>query len=147
MPDDRLPASPWGPHAGPGAGPGRPRVIVDFEVEDDALHLAVRNIGDEPAARVRVTFDPGFRGLGGTVEIPRLALFRRLSFLAPGRSIRAFVDRLDAWLGRCDPQEPRTIRVTVTYVDARRRRFRTRIRHDLRIWEDLPRRRHGARIG
>jgi hypothetical protein len=123
----------------PVPGPGRPRVIVDFEVEDDALLVAVRNIGAEPAAAVRVRFEPTFRGLGGTVEIPRLALFRRLSFLAPGRTIRALVDPLAAWLARTEPAEPRIIRADVAYRDSAGRRYRTRIRHDLGIWQDLPR--------
>jgi hypothetical protein len=120
-------------------GGRRPRVIVDFEVDANAFVIAVRNIGDEPAGRVRVTFEPGFRGLGGTVDIPALPVFRRLTFLAPGREIRIFVDAVNAYLGRRKPEEPRNIRVTVTYGDASRRRYRARIRHDLGIWENLPR--------
>jgi hypothetical protein len=121
------------------AGSGRPQVIVDFEVDDDSLFVVLRNIGTQPAAGVRVLFSPSFRGLGGTVEIPSLALFRRLAFLAPGRDIRALVDPLGTWLGRSEPAEPRVIRASVAYRDAAGRRYRTRIRHDLSIWEDLPR--------
>jgi hypothetical protein len=117
----------------------RPRVIVDFEVEGDALLVAVRNIGNAPAAAVRVTFEPAFRGLGGSVDFGRLPLFHKLSFLAPGRSIRALVDPLDAFLSRTRPAEPRVIRVTVTCMDAAGRRYRAKIRHDLSIWENLPR--------
>jgi len=117
----------------------RPRVIVDFEVEDDALLVVIRNIGSEPAAAVRVHFSPSFRGLGGEVEIPQLSVFHRLAFLAPGRSIRALVDPLDAYLGRTEPEEPRVIRIRIAYRDGAGHRYRTRIRHDLGIWEDLPR--------
>ena len=117
----------------------RPRVIVDFEVIEESLVLVVRNIGARPAGRVRIRFAPTFRGLGGSVEVPRLALFRRLSFLAPGRSIEVLVDPLHTYLGRCEPEEPRRIRVTIVYRDGAGRRYRTRIGHDLSIWEDLPR--------
>lgn len=127
---------------------GRPRVIVDFELDDDgSLMVVVRNIGDLPATHVRVRFRPRFRGLGGEIEIPGLSLFRRLSFLAPDRSIRALVDPIDAYLGRCDPPEPRVIYVSMRYGDLLGRRFRSRLTHDLGIWEDLPRkvRHHGDR--
>ncbi len=127
----------------------RPFVIVDFEVsDDDALTVIVRNIGKHPAVHVRVRFEPPFRGLGGTLEIPTLALFHHLAFLAPGRDIRALVDPVSSYFGRRDPEEPRMILAQVTYRDARGRRYRARIRHDLRIWEDLPRikaNRHGDR--
>jgi hypothetical protein len=121
-------------------GAGRPRVIVDFEVDDDdTLMIVVRNIGDLPATRVRVRFNPTFRGMGGEVEIPGLALFHRLGFLAPGRSIRALVDPVARYLGRSEPEEPRVILVSIRYGDQHGRRYRSRIRHDLGIWEDLPR--------
>lgn len=126
---------------------GRPRVVVDFEVDDDgSLIVVVRNIGNLPATCVRVRFRPTFRGLGGDVEIPRLSLFRRLSFLAPRRSIRALVDPVSRYLARCEPAEPRVIHACIRYRDLHGRRFRTRIRHDLSIWEDLPRKvNHGNR--
>jgi hypothetical protein len=118
---------------------GRPCVIVDFEVgADHTLSVVVRNIGVLPANRVRVRFEPTFRGLGGEVEIPRLALFNRLAFLAPGRSITALIDPLARYLGRCEPEEPRVIVARITYRDLNGRRYRTRIKHDLGIWEDLP---------
>jgi hypothetical protein len=124
-------------------------VIVDFEVDaDDLLVVVVRNIGDLPAARVRIRFKPAFRGLGGEIVIPRLSLFRRLSFLAPGRQIDVLVDPVAHYLGRREPEEPRVIGVAIHYRDLHGRRYRTRLRHDLDIWEDLPRmktRSHGDR--
>jgi hypothetical protein len=68
---------------------------------------------------------------------------RRLSFLGPGRGIQILVDSLHAYFARSDPVEPRKIRVVVTFRDGSGRRYRTRIRHDLGIWENLPRRMHG----
>jgi hypothetical protein len=108
--------------------------------------VVVRNIGDRPATRIRVRFRPTFRGLGGDVEIPRLSLFHRLSFLAPRRAIRALVDPVAHYLARREPEEPRVILVSIRYGDLQGRRFRTRIRHDLGIWDDMPRKvSHGDR--
>jgi hypothetical protein len=126
---------------------GRPRVIVEFHVDGDGLFLVIRNIGDQPAASVRVRFSPAFRGLGGSVVVPALPVFRRLAFLGPGREIEILVDSLNAWLARCDPAEPRIIRMVITFRDGRGRRYRTRIRHDLSIWENLPRRSHERASG
>lgn len=123
---------------------GRPRVIVDFVVDDDdVLMLVVRNIGELPAVRIRARFRPLFRGFGGEVVIPRLSLFHRLSFLAPDREIRVLVDPVVHYLERCEPEEPRVIRVAIRYHDLDGRSYRTRIRHDLGIWEDLPRKKTG----
>jgi hypothetical protein len=88
---------------------------------------------------VRVRFDPTFRGLGGRLEVPRLALFRRLEFLGPGGVIRALVDPLHSYFTRESPREPRVIRVRIEYRDGRGRRYLARLRHDLSIWEELPR--------
>jgi hypothetical protein len=58
----------------------RPDVIVDFVFEDGMLFVAVQNIGAQPAQQVHVTFEPPFRGLGGTASIPELP-FRNIEFL------------------------------------------------------------------
>ena len=113
----------------------RPEVIVEFLLEDELLFLAVRNIGDAPATRVRVRLEPSIRGLGGQLDVGGLALLRQLEFLGPGREIRAFVDSLAAYLER---QEPRAVSATVSYADPGGRRYRATIRHDLAVFGSLP---------
>ena len=105
---------------------GAPDVLVDFDGADGLLHVVVTNIGNGPAYRVRVAFE---------LAIPEIALFRRREELEPGREHRAFVDRLDAYFGR---EQPEVIAVTVTFHDETGRGFRRRIRHDLGIYRDLP---------
>jgi hypothetical protein len=109
-------------------------VIVDFAFEDGLLFIDVVNVGDLPAHRVRVRFDPPFRGLGGTRKASSLSLFRRLEFLAPGKRIRAFLDRGDAYFAR---GEPTRIDVAVSWLTDERRRRARELRHDLEVYRDL----------
>src|SRR4029453_7441962 len=108
----------------------RPDVIVDFVFEDGVLFVAVQNIGSVPAVRVQVAFDPPFKGLGGTVAIPELPLFRNIEFLAPSRSIRTLLDSSAAYFAR---QEPERITATTTYSDRAGQKFSCIIVHDLAI--------------
>lgn len=109
-------------------------VIVDVAFEEGLLFIDVVNLGDLPAHRVRVRFDPPFKGLGGTRKISSLSLFRRLEFLAPGKRIRAFLDRSDAYFAR---GEPTRIDVAVSWVTDENRRRGRQLRHDLEVYRDL----------
>ena len=115
-------------------GPSDADVILDVVCERGLLSLVLANIGDRPAHGVRVKLDGPMRGLGGAKRIDRLALFRKLEFLAPRRSIEVFVDRSDSYYGR---EEPTRLTATVAWrTDDGERRTRT-IRHDLEIYRDL----------
>ncbi len=112
----------------------RPDVIVDFVFEEGVLFVAVQNIGDQPAQRVHISFEPQFKGLGGTVSIPELAMFRNIEFLAPARSIRTFLDSSAAYFARHEPEQ---ISVTISYLDRSGQKFSATIRHDLAIYRDI----------
>jgi hypothetical protein len=109
-------------------------VIVDFVFEEGVLYVAVANIGERPAMKVSCRFEPGFRGLGGSVEISRLPLFRNIEYLAPRKEIRTLVDSSAAYFAR---KEPTKLQVTVTYRDELGTRHQTAIAHDLGIYRDL----------
>lgn len=111
-----------------------PDIIVDFVFEDGLFFLAVANIGGEPAERVQVAFDPIFKGLGGSVAIPDLPLFRNIEFLAPGRSIRTFFDSASAYFARGEAER---VTVNISYSDREGQNFKTAIRHDLSIYRDI----------
>jgi hypothetical protein len=111
--------------------PGDPGVVVDVVFEEGLLFLAVRNISSRPAYRVRARFRPA---IGGVRRVSRLALFRRLEFLAPGREIRTLLDSAARYFGR---DEPGAFQVTVTYETADGRRHRHVVPHDLEIYRDL----------
>src|SRR5215470_3109305 len=98
------------------------------------LYVGVHNIGPVPAVKVRVAFDPPFKGLGGNASIPELALFRNLEFLAPSRSIRTLLDSSAAYFAR---KEPEHITATVCYSDRSGEKFSSAMRHDLSIYRDI----------
>ena len=112
----------------------RPDVIIDFLFENGLLFVAVQNIGSQPAQRVHVAFDPPFKGLGGTVSIPELPLFRNIEFLAPSRSIRTLLDSSAAYFTRHEPEQ---ITATISYCDRSGQKFSCTILHDLAIYRDI----------
>lgn len=109
-------------------------VIVDFVFEEGVLYATVANIGERPALKVSCRFEPGFHGLGGSVEISRLPLFRNIEYLAPQKEIRTLVDSTAAYFAR---KEPTKLRVAVTYRDESGARHQAEIAHDLGIYRDL----------
>ena len=109
-------------------------VILDVVFERGLLFLVLANTGDRAAHGVRVKFDRAFTGVGGAKRMHRLALFRKLEFLAPRKSIEVFLDRSDAWFARGEPTEL-TARVTWRTSDGARRA--ATIHHDLEIYRDL----------
>jgi len=109
-------------------------VSVDFVFEDGLLYAVVANIGERPALKVSCRFEPAFHGLGGSVEVSRLPLFRNIEYLAPGREIRTLVDSSAAYFAR---KEPTKLEIAVTYRDEDGARRQATIAHDLGIYRDL----------
>jgi hypothetical protein len=112
----------------------RPDVVLDVEFDAGVLYLVVANIGERPAVAVAFRFEQPFRGLGGTEEMTRLPLLRRIEFLVPHKQIRTLLDASAAYFAR---REPTKLAVTITYRDEGGSRYERRIVHDLRIYRDL----------
>ena len=109
-------------------------VILDVVFDRGLLFLVLENIGDRPAHAVRVKFAERFSGVGGARRIDRLALFRKLEFLAPWKSIEVFLDRSADYFAR---DEPTTLTAAITWRTPAGERRRTTIAHDLEIYRDL----------
>ena len=109
-------------------------VILDVVFDRGLLFLVLENIGEQPAHGVRVKFDHRFSGVGGAKRIDRLAVFRKLEFLAPRRSIEVFVDRSASYFAR---DEPTRLTAAVSWRTAAGARLHTTIVHDLEIYRDL----------
>ncbi len=109
-------------------------VILDVVFERGLLFLSLANIGDRPAHRVRVRFEEPFTGLGGTRRIDRLALFRRLEFLAPRKGIRLLLDRSASYFARAEPSK---LTADVSWRTADGARRSQVIHHDLDVYRDL----------
>ena len=109
-------------------------VIVDFDFEDGFLYVGVQNLGAEPALDVRVEFSPPFRCLGGEVPVQSFALFRGLSFLAPGKKIRSLVDSSAAYFAR---GEPGRVKALVAWSGRDGAQRKAAIEHNLEIYRSL----------
>ena len=109
-------------------------VILDVVFERGLLFLVLENTGDRPAHGVRVKFGERFSGVGGAKRLDRLALFRKLEFLAPRRSIEVFLDRSADYFAR---GEPTTLTAAVSWRTSDGERRRATIVHDLEIYRDL----------
>jgi hypothetical protein len=112
----------------------RPDVIVDFDVRNGILYVALRNIGGASAYEVSTTFEPLLRGLGGQRDISSSRVFRMVTFMPPGKSFEQAVDVFAAF---CARKEPMAFHSTLDYRDRDGRRFREEIQHDLRVYADL----------
>ena len=109
-------------------------VILDVVFERGLLFLVLENLGEEPAHGVRVRFAERFAGVGGAKRIDRLALFRKLEFLAPRKRIEVFLDRSADYFAR---DEPTTLTAAIGWRTPAGERRRTTIVHDLEIYRDL----------
>lgn len=109
-------------------------VILDVVFRRGLLFLVLANTGDRPAHGVRVKFEQRFTGIGGTKRIDRLALFRRLEFLAPHKAIEVFLDRSASYFAR---GEPTRLTVAISWRTSGGERRRATIVHDLEIYRDL----------
>jgi hypothetical protein len=111
----------------------RSDVIVDFVFDDGVLFIALSNIGERPARKVSVTFDPTFNGADG-LNVGGMTLFKNVEFLAPHKTITTLLDSSAAYFAR---REPTRITATISYVGADGARCRETICHDLEIYRDL----------
>jgi hypothetical protein len=111
-----------------------PDVLLDIEFADGLLFLVVANRGERAAAAVSFRFSDPFKGLGGSQEMTRLPLLRKIEFLAPGREIRTLLDSSAAYFAR---REPTKIAVEIRWRDEDGARYERRIVHDLRIYRGV----------
>ncbi len=109
-------------------------VILDVVFERGLLFLVVANIGDRPAHSVRVKFGQRFSGSGGAKRIDRLALFRKLEFLAPRKSIEVFLDRSGSYFARGEPTQ---LTATIGWRTSDGERRSNTVHHDIEIYRDL----------
>ena len=109
-------------------------VILDVVFDRGLLFLVLENTGDRAAHGVRVKFGQRFSGVGGTKRIDRLALFRKLEFLAPRKAIEVFLDRSGDYFARGEPTQ---LTAAISWRTSEGERRRTTIVHDLEIYRDL----------
>jgi hypothetical protein len=112
----------------------QPEVIVDFIFEEGLFFIAIKNIGDSPAYDVSVVFDKKFSGVEGTKSVSVLPLFRNISFLAPQKEIKTFLDSSASYFAR---RQPTKIRATISFRDNSGAAHKSVVKHDLEIYRDI----------
>ena len=120
------------------------QVVLDLEVADGCVHIVLANCGDAVATEVSVKFSRKLRGLGATVVISDLPLFKQLGVLRPGRELRVLWDAAPAIL---HGKEAEPFSATVSWGelggDGRSRRSAT-FQHDPSIYRVWPERVSGS---
>jgi hypothetical protein len=112
----------------------RPEVLVDFSVVDGLLSVQLNNVGGRSAYQVKTTFHRSFHGIERSKAIPAMRLFRKVEFMAPGKTLDHFIDSLAGYVRR---KQPLQLVATVRYRDREGQRFEDRCAHDLGIYLEL----------
>ena len=110
-------------------------VVLDLEVEHGCVHLILANCGDAVATDVRVEFSRPLVGIGGSLEVSGLPLFRRLGVLRPGRTLRIFWDAAPSISQR---GEASPFVATVSWDERDRPGQRAAYHHDPSIYQQWP---------
>ena len=72
-------------------------VIVDFEIDAESVFLIIKNLGAVPALKLKIRPLSAILGLEGKKDIAKLSIFREISYLAPLKEIRIFVDSYESF--------------------------------------------------
>ncbi|MCC6696646.1 MAG: hypothetical protein IT365_13525 [Candidatus Hydrogenedentes bacterium] len=99
----------------------RPYVIADLLIEKHLVYATLANIGRTPAREVVVKFDPVIYRDGSPRYCEICFVKDAVSFLAPGREIRDFIDSSPSFLDRYGAL---TFQVNVNYKDTDGEEFR-----------------------
>jgi hypothetical protein len=106
------------------------------EVEKQRVHLVLTNCGDAVATDVQVKFSRVLSGLGGSLDVSGLPVFKRLGVLRPGRVLRIFWDAAPSLLSQRAQTAPFV--ATVSWSERLRPRQHADYTHDLSIYKQLP---------
>jgi hypothetical protein len=109
-------------------------VIVDFEIDADSVFLVIKNLGAVPALNLKIRPSGSILGLEGKKDISKLSIFKKISYLAPLKEIKIFVDSYESFFRHL--KEP-SFRFKISYKNEKKKSFKMKIHHDLRIYADL----------
>lgn len=112
-----------------------PNVLLDVVFEDGLLFLVLKNFADVPAYNVVTKFDQVLLGVNETVKISDLELFKKITYMAPRKEFRVFLDVAQSYFHRKSVLNSFT--ASITWEDHDRQRHATKITHNLLIYKDL----------
>jgi len=109
-------------------------IVVDFEIDSGTVFLIIKNTGDQAALNLKIKPSKPILGLEGKKDLRELAVFKEISYLAPLKEIRIFVDGYDSFFRRLKDTR---ISFVVSYRHEKGKSFKGKIDHDLKIYSDL----------
>jgi hypothetical protein len=109
-------------------------VIVDFEIDAESVFLIIKNLGAVPALKLKIRPSAPILGLEGKKDISKLSIFKKISYLAPLKEIKIFVDSYESFFRHLKGS---SVRFKISYKSEKKKSFKMKIAHDLRIYADL----------
>ena len=115
--------------------PPRPKVIVDFKLQDESLYLIILNSSSESEHEVVIHFDHPIMGHNGSKNLTSLPIFKNILYLAPFKAISLFIDPVDVFFYHLKQE---TICIETHYKDHKNCSFKESNIHNLNIYKQLP---------
>jgi hypothetical protein len=109
-------------------------VIVDFEIDAESVFLIIKNLGAVPSLNLKIKPSSPILGLEGKKDIGKLSIFKKISYLAPLKEIKIFVDSYESFFRNLKVS---SVRFKISYKNEKKKSFKMKIHHDLRIYADL----------
>lgn len=113
-----------------------PNVSVDFRLKDEMVFLLIQNFSSEAAHDVQISFNRDWLIIGDR-SLKGLNVFSKLRYLAPYREIEVFLNPVERFFRQLEDAET-IIEINLAFRDNGRKQYKTRITHDLAIYQDLP---------
>jgi len=109
-------------------------IVVDFEIDAERVFLVIRNTGKLPVLNLKIKPSAVILGLEGKRDIGKLSIFEEISYLAPLKEIKIFVDSFESFFSNLKDS---LVTFGISYRDEKNKSLKMKITHDLKIYADL----------
>jgi hypothetical protein len=109
-------------------------IVVDFEIDAETVFLVIRNTGKLPVLNLKIKPSAVILGLEGKRDIGKLSIFEEISYLAPLKEIKIFVDSFESFFSNLKDS---LVTFSISYRDEKNKSLKMKITHDLKIYADL----------
>lgn len=113
-----------------------PNPSVDFRLKEERVFLLIQNFSPQAAHDVNISFSQDLL-INGDRSLEGLSIFSKLRYLAPYKEIEIFLDPVERFFRQLEDAET-VIEVGLDFWGSDRKQYKTRITHDLTIYQDLP---------
>jgi hypothetical protein len=109
-------------------------IVVDFEIDAEYVFIIIKNLGLTPAFNLKIKPSAPIIGLEGKKDIGTLSVFKKISYLAPLKEMKIFVDSYESFFFNL--KNP-LVSFHISYKNEKEKTIRKEIVHDLKIYTDL----------